>query len=44
MKEFKLLAFKRKLAIFCSFESFFKMHSWATEQKKMKKGQKTATF
>ena len=33
---FKPLGLKRKLRIFCSFESFFKLHSRATEGKKDK--------
>ena len=37
LNSFKFFEFKRKLEVFSFVEDFFKLHSWATEEKKRQK-------
>ncbi|QMU63775.1 MAG: hypothetical protein GKR88_05365 [Flavobacteriaceae bacterium] len=44
MNSFKLFGFKRTLEVFRYVESFFELHSSATEGKKIKTERKTVIF
>ncbi|QMU65605.1 MAG: hypothetical protein GKR88_15830 [Flavobacteriaceae bacterium] len=44
MNSFKLFEFKRKLEVFRTVESFFELHSSATERKKDKNREENNNF